>query len=84
MRRTKIEIFLAVLEALTVNGSLRVTELMRKANLCHVRLKPYLTFAVDNFVVDKRGFSYSITPVGVLLFKVLRKFWSKNKRRHLT
>jgi len=69
MRRTKVEILLDILETLTLDGPLRVTWLMRKVNVPWLRLKPYLTFAVNNFIIDRRGTTYQITPLGVNMYK---------------
>jgi len=77
MRRTKTEIFLDILKALILNGPLRVTHLMRKANIHFDDLQSYLTFAMNNFAVNKKGHFYTITPMGILLYKTLNKFSTK-------
>lgn len=72
--------FLDVLETLTMDGPLRVTHLMRKTGLHFPNAKKFLSFAIDNFAVNKKGYTYSITPVGILLYKALDSF-SRKKRR---
>ena len=73
MRRSKTEIFLDILKALALSHPLRVSHLCRKANVSHVRLILYMKFAMKSLVVNKRGCFYSITPLGLLLYKECRR-----------
>jgi len=69
MRRSKTEIFLDILKFLVLDGSLRVSHLMRKVNLPYDRVALYLKFAVNNFIVNKKGQFYTITSFGLLIYK---------------
>jgi len=79
MRRTKNEIFLDILKFLTLNNSLRATHLSQKTNLNYVRLKLYLKFGIKKLMLDKKGYFYTITPLGSLLYKKYEEAQLLNK-----
>ncbi len=54
MRRSKLQMYFAVLEALALNGPMRLTKITYKANLSHDLLKPILIDLVKNELVEER------------------------------
>jgi predicted transcriptional regulator len=74
MRRSKLEMHIAILEALAFHGKLRVTHLMYKANInCNV-LKEYLDILIQHDLVEKqisknKTVEYAITEAGLTALK---------------
>ncbi len=77
MARSKLEIYLSILEVLALRGPLSLTHITYKANLNHNVAKPYLNFLVkqnlvEEKVIEKKKAIYAITKSG---WKILRYFW---------
>jgi predicted transcriptional regulator len=77
MRRSKLEIYLDVLEAFTNNGPMRLTRVTLKSKTNYVILKQITTKLIaDNLVEEKRigNFSiYSSTPKAKTVISQLRQ-----------
>ena len=74
MRRSKLETFLAILETLASEGPLKLTHVMRKANVNSNMMKNYLDFltkqgAVEERFVGKDRIVYAITKHGLELVR---------------
>jgi len=54
MRRSKLQMYLAVLEALARHGPMRLTKITYKANLSYGQLKPILKGLMKNELVQER------------------------------
>ena len=78
VRRSKLETCLSILETLAVHGSLKVTHIMKKANVnCNV-LKKYLVFLIKQGAVEEKCIAtekmvYSITEHGLYLIRCFEK-----------
>ena len=77
MARSKLEIYLSILEVLALRGPLSLTHITYKATLNHNVAKPYLNFLVkqnlaEEKVTEKKKVIYAITKSG---WKILRYFW---------
>ena len=78
MARSKLEIYLSILEVLALRGPLSLSHLTLKARLNHNVAKPYLNFLVKQNLVEKKGAVgkkkaiYTITKSG---WKILKYFW---------
>lgn len=86
MMRKRIEVFIDVLGALQNKGGLRITELMREANVTHRALQNYLPFCLAERLayVDSTDYTevtYHILPTGVALHKALRKFYLTQRKK---
>ena len=69
MYRSKLEMQVDVIKVLALNGPLRITHIMYKTNICYRVLKQYLTFLiqqnlVEEHPIDKKGAAYAITHRG--------------------
>lgn len=78
MRRTEPEIQMDVLEALTFNGPLKLTNLTCKANINYKKLEKLLGYLIAYGLVNKREVDsnnvvYLITHKGLKIFKDLQK-----------
>ncbi len=54
MRRSKVEMYVEVLDALVFHGPMRLTRITYKANLNYSLLKPILKDLMTNELVEKR------------------------------
>ena len=78
MARSKLEIYLGILEVLALRGPLSISHITLKARLNHNVAKPYLNFLVKQNLVEKKGVVgkkqaiFTITNSG---WKILRYFW---------
>jgi predicted transcriptional regulator len=77
VRRSKLELYVAVLNAVAVRGPLNITGLLLRARLNHVQLKPILTNLISKGAVQElhlRGSSivYAATPLGQRLSNQLK------------
>ena len=78
MIRSKLEIYLSILEVLALRGPLSISHITLNARLNHNVAKPYLNFLVKQNLVEKKGVVekkqaiYTITKSG---WKILRYFW---------
>jgi predicted transcriptional regulator len=78
MRRSKLEIYIDVLDVLAFRGPLKLTHIMYKSNVnCHV-LKGQLDFLVKNGLVEERILKkekvvFAITQRGLTILKAFRE-----------
>lgn len=77
MVRSKLEIYLGVLEVLALRGPLKLTHITYKAKVNHNVLKRHLNFLIKQNLVEERisentKVVYAITKGG---WKILRYFW---------
>jgi len=74
MRRSKLEMYIDILDVLAFKGPLKLTHIMYKSNVnCNV-LKSQLDFLVKNNLVQERRLQkerivYAITPKGMSTLK---------------
>lgn len=78
MRRSKLEMHVAILKVLAHNGPLKLTHIMYKANVNCSVLKEYLKFLIKQGVVEKRNLEgkrmvYAITQRGITVLKRFRE-----------
>jgi predicted transcriptional regulator len=74
MRRSKLEMYIGILQVLAFKGNLKLTHIMYKANVNCSVLKEYLTFLIKQGLVEertvgKRGVVYAITQRGITILK---------------
>ena len=78
MRRSKLEMYVAVLQVLSKKGPLKFTHIMYKANLnCQV-LTEYLDYLIKQGLVQKQTFHgnrvfYRLTERGITVIKYFRE-----------
>jgi predicted transcriptional regulator len=78
MRRSKLEVYIDILEVLAIKGQLKLTHIMYKSNVnCHV-LKQQLEFLIGNSLVEERIMKkektvYAITSRGIQILKAFRE-----------
>ena len=79
MRRSKLEIYVDILEVLVHSGPLKLTHVMYKANLNCSVLEEMLDFLIkqelveEKIIIKGRKF-YAITPRGIKVLKQFREF----------
>jgi len=76
MRRSKVEMYVDVLEVLANRGPLKVTHIMYGVNVNCSVLREYLDFLtkqglVEEKTLEKERITYAISPLGI---KVLKQF----------
>jgi predicted transcriptional regulator len=76
MRRSKLEVYIDILDVLATKGHLKLTHIMYKSNVNCKVLKEQLEFLVKNRLVEERALGkertvYGITPKGT---QILRAF----------
>jgi predicted transcriptional regulator len=69
MRRSKIELYTAVLNAVAIHGPLNITGLARRARLNHVQITPILNNLMKNGAIQEQllrngSIVYAATPMG--------------------
>ncbi len=74
MRRSKLEMYVGILQALALKGNLKLTHIMYKANVNCSVLKEYLDFLMKQGLVEERALGkqrvvYAITPRGINVLK---------------
>lgn len=74
MRRSKLEMYIGILQVLAFKGNLKLTHIMYKANVNCSVLKEYLTFLIKQGLVEertvgKRRVVYAITQRGITILK---------------
>jgi predicted transcriptional regulator len=73
MRRSKLEMYLAILKVLAYRGPLKLTHVMYKANVNCSILNEYLDFLVQKGLVEERNIrkrtAYAITQRGLMVLK---------------
>jgi predicted transcriptional regulator len=78
MRRSKLEMYIAVLKVLAQRGPLKLTHIMYKANVNCSILKEYLDFLVkqglvDERIVGKQRVVYAVTQRGLTVLTYFRE-----------
>jgi predicted transcriptional regulator len=78
MRRSKLEMYIDILQVLTHRGPLKLTHVMYKANVNCSVLKDYLDFLIKQGLVEertlgKRRVIYAITQRGTTVLKYFRE-----------
>jgi predicted transcriptional regulator len=78
MRRSKLEMYVDILQVLAHRGPLKLTHIMYKANVNCSVLKEYLDFLmkqglVEERTVGKRRVVYNITQRGITVLKYFRE-----------
>ena len=78
MRRSKLEMYIDILEVLALRGPLKLTHKMYKANVNCSVLKEYLDFLIEQNLVQertvaKRRVVYAITERGRTVIKYFRE-----------
>ena len=97
MRRSKLEMYIDILFALAHRGPLKLTHIMRKANINCIVLKEYLDFLVTKGLVEERTFmkrriqrtTYAITQRGITVLKYFREMekilpLSEEENKHIS
>lgn len=77
MRRSKLEMYIKVLQVLAQRGPLKLTHVMYKANINCSVLKEFLDFLIENDLAEERTIGkkrvvYAITQKGRTVIKVFR------------
>ena len=75
MRRSKLEVYIDILNVLATKGHLKLTHIMYKSNVNCKVLKEQLEFLVKNRFVEERTLRnertvYGITPKGTQILRV--------------
>ena len=78
MRRSKLEMYVDILQVLSRRGPLKLTHVMYKANVNCKVLKEYLDFLIKQNLIEERivGKSrtvFAITPRGITVLKYFRE-----------
>ena len=78
MRRSKIEMYVDILEVLAHNGPLKLTHIMYQVNVNCNMLREYLTFLtkqglVEVKIIGKERKVYAITQLGVTVLEQFRE-----------
>jgi predicted transcriptional regulator len=78
MRRSKLEMYVDIVQVLAHRGPLKLTHIMYKANVNCSVLKEYLDFLikqglVEERVVGKRRVVYAATQRGITVLKYFRE-----------
>lgn len=78
MRRSKLEMYIDILNVLANQDSLKLTHLMYKSNINCSILKEYLSFLTKQSLVEERTVGkgrvvYAITQKGVTVLKCFRE-----------
>jgi len=78
MRRSKLEVYIDILEVLAIRGPLKLTHIMYKSNVNCSVLKDQLEFLIKNTLVEERILRkekvvYAVTPRGLQILKSFRE-----------
>jgi len=78
MRRSKLEVYIDILEVLALRGPLKLTHIMYKSNVNCSVLKDQLEFLIKNSLVEERILRkekvvYAITSRGLQILKSFRE-----------
>ena len=78
MRRSKLDLYIAVLNAVATHGSLNVTGLALRARLNYMQLKPLLNNLIDKGAIQEQHLKngsivYAATSLGQRLSTQLRQ-----------
>lgn len=74
MRRSKLEMYIDILQVLSLKGQLKLTHIMYKSNVNCSVLKEQLEFLIKTNLVEERKLRrektvYAITPRGIHILK---------------
>jgi predicted transcriptional regulator len=74
MRRSKLEMYIDILQVLSMKGQLKLTHIMYKSNVNCSVLKEQLEFLIKNNLVEERKLRrektvYAVTPRGIHILK---------------
>ena len=78
MRRSKLEMYVDILDVLSLRGPLKLTHIMYKSNVNCSVLKEQLDFLKKNSLVEERVMKrervvFAITPRGTAVLKAFRE-----------
>ena len=78
MRRSKLEMYVAILKVLALRGPLKLTHIMYKANVNCSVLSEYLEFLLKQELVEERHVKknrivYAVTQHGLTVLKSFRE-----------
>ena len=78
MRRSKLEVYVDILQVLALKGQLKLTHIMYKSNVNGQVLKSQLDFLLKNGLVEesaikKQKVVYAITPRGMSILKSFKE-----------
>jgi predicted transcriptional regulator len=77
MRRSKLEIYIAVLETLATNGPMRLTKITYKSNLNYVLLKQIVSNLQEKQLIEERKINnflvYAATPKAKIVLLQLKE-----------
>jgi len=78
MRRSKLEMYVDILQVLSRRGPLKLTHIMYKANVNCKVLKEYLDFLTKQGLIEERAVGksrtvFAITPRGITVLKYFRE-----------
>ena len=78
MRRSKLEMYVDILQVLSRRGPLKLTHIMYKANVNCKVLKEYLDFLTKQNLIEERPVGknrtvFAITPRGITVLKYFRE-----------
>lgn len=78
MRRSKLELYVAVLNVVAIRGPLNITGLLLRARLNHVQLKPILNNLINKGVIQEQHLEndsivYVLTSLGQRLSKQFKQ-----------
>ena len=77
MRRSKLEVYVDVLQAINCTGQLKITQIMRKSNINGNVLKGHLDYLSNNGMIAERKHRnskyYSLTEKGIKVLRALRE-----------
>jgi len=67
MRRSKLEMYVSILEALSYNGPSKITRITYTAKMNFGQIKPIIEDLIENNLVEEKRFkknkiAYSVTP----------------------
>jgi len=78
MRRSKLEMYIAILRVLAHRGPLKLTHIMYKANVNCSVLREYLDFLIKQNLVEERTVGksrlvFAITQRGIIVLKYFKE-----------
>ncbi len=90
MRRSKLEIYIDILNTLALKGNLKLTHIMYKSNINCSVLKEQLEFLINNSLVEEKMLRkertvYGITPRGMQVlksFREIKQVFSEEEKQH--
>ena len=78
-RRTKLSVYIGVLNLLATNGPMKITHISQRLNVNASVLKEYLEFTVKQMLIEKREIGkrvlYAVTERGLNVLKYFNEIW---------